>query len=53
MAEQLKVVADVVVPMVTGVWAEGGQLQALLQEAGVNFVGSPSDAVALAGSRPR
>ena len=53
MAEQLKVVADVVVPMVAGEWAEGGQLQALLQKAGVHFVGSPCDAVALAGSRPR
>ncbi|CAL8461852.1 g1383 [Coccomyxa elongata] len=52
-AEQLKVVADVAVPLVTGEWAERGELQALLQEAGVPFVGGPSEAVTLAASRTR
>lgn len=53
MAEQLKVVADVVVPLAVGDWATRGGLQALLQSAGVPFVGSPADALAVAGSRPR
>ncbi len=52
-AEQLKEVADVMVPMATGELAEEGQLQALLQKAGMPFVGSPSEAVVLAGSRAR
>lgn len=46
-------VADVAVPLVTGEWAERGELQALLQEAGVPFVGGPSEAVNLAASRTR
>lgn len=53
MAEQLKVVADVAVPLVTGEWAERGELQALLEKAGVPFVGGPSEAVTLAASRTR
>lgn len=52
-AEQLKVVADVAVPLVTGEWSERGELQALLQKAGVPFVGAPSEAVTLAANRSR
>lgn len=52
-AEQLRVVADVAVPLVTGEWAERGELQALLQKFGVPFVGGPSEAVTLAASRTR
>jgi hypothetical protein len=51
LAEQLKEVADVVVPLTAA--AEDGELRAALQQAGVPFVGPPSDAAAAAADRGR
>lgn len=44
LAQEIKNTADIAWPVVHGAWGESGELQAALSEAGVNFVGSDTNA---------
>lgn len=53
LAAHLKETADVVFPTVHGRWGEDGGLAAVLEDAGVPFVGTPSAAATLAYDKAR
>ncbi|KAK9819932.1 hypothetical protein WJX72_004090 [[Myrmecia] bisecta] len=46
LAQHLKANTDIVFPAIHGRFGEGGELQRVLEEAGVPFVGSPSEVAA-------
>lgn len=48
LGERLKSSVDVVFPVVHGQFGEGGQLQRVLEEAGVHYVGTPAAASEIA-----